>query len=335
MNLFRQKIITASAGWLVAVWFGFLSIGHAQTNGGGARWLLVFDSSAKAKKLFPATEAAVNRFFFMRAGGELENGDSVGVWILDQQINAQLPTFTWSAGAAAESASNIVSFLGAQSSHAETGLPLLPVPLNHVVSDSERLTVVLFTDGQHQISGTPYDLGINQTFQSTREDRRKTRQPVVVVLRGQLGKFAGCTVNFPPGDLNLPAFPPLPAPPPAPVVTPPTPAPPVPSLVIVGTHVSTNLDEPVPAELAKTNPVVAPSNSPPVKAEIKPVVPPTNVPVSIAKSAPESGSTNIIYSVVVLLMAGLLVVVVLVLRSRRQPESSLITSSMEDDERRK
>ena len=46
------------------------------------------------------------------------------------------------------------------------------------------------------------------------------------MLRSQLGKFVGCTVNFPPGNLNLPEFPPLPLPPPAPVPRPVVVAPP-------------------------------------------------------------------------------------------------------------
>src|SRR5213076_2877196 len=52
--------------------------------------------------------------------------------------------------------------------------------------------------------------------------------------------YVGSSVNFPPGMVNLPDFPPLPQPrPPAPPVAAPPPRPVTP-LVIVGTHVETN-----------------------------------------------------------------------------------------------
>jgi hypothetical protein len=325
----------------------FSASSPAQTNTGGGRWLLVFDTASTMKNRLPATEAAVKHFFSTRADGQLETGDSVGVWTFDREINARFPTFTWMPEQAAESVSNLVAFLHRQPYQTESQIKIFQTPLNRIVADSQRLTVVLFTDGQGAIFGTPYDLGINQTFRDGRGERKKFRQPFIVILRSQLGKFIGCTVNFPPGNLNLPAFPPPPepprlaTPPPAPVVIAPSPAP-VASLVIVGTHVSTNTNDlaeksvaaPVqPMPLVKTNPPSAPTNLPPVKAEVKSISAPTNNIQSIAASSTANEQSGwLIYVVIGLLAVAL--VAVLGLRARR-PESSLITTSMEDDSRQR
>ena len=88
--------------------------------------------------------------------------------------------------------------------------------------------MLIFCDGETAIGGTPFDSGINQIFQEHQAGQKKAKQPFLIVLRAQLGEYAGCTVNFPPLPANFPDFPPLPPPrrqPPAPKpdVTPPPP----------------------------------------------------------------------------------------------------------------
>ncbi|HEY2329588.1 MAG TPA: hypothetical protein VGI63_07215, partial [Verrucomicrobiae bacterium] len=138
----------------------------------------------------------------------------------------------------------------------------------------------------------PYDQGINQAFVDGIAERRKSQQPFVVVLRSQFGKYIGCTLNYPPGNLNIPPFP---APPPPVVVVPPRPvvvAPPapVPDLVIVGTHVGTNLNAPPPPvanasiSAPTTNTVISPANhapaTPPVAVATQPVIVATTSPAT-------------------------------------------------------
>ncbi|HEY2328924.1 MAG TPA: hypothetical protein VGI63_03830, partial [Verrucomicrobiae bacterium] len=110
MNPHRQNIFSTPARWLgaaLALLF-FIAASHAETGGG--RWLLIFDTSATMKKRLPATEAAVKHFFSTSADGQLETGDSVGVWTFDQRLSGQFPTFTWTPDQAAVTSSNLVAF---------------------------------------------------------------------------------------------------------------------------------------------------------------------------------------------------------------------------------
>ena len=345
-----------------------LTAGRAETAGNG-RWLLIFDTSPAMKKNLPATEDAVKHFLLTSANGELAAGDSVAVWTFNQQVNGKFPTFTWSADEAARNTTNLVNFLKQQRYRTDSKLTILQAPINRVVASSRQLTIILFCDGLSDINGTPYDQGINQTFHDTQAERRKNRQPFVVVLRAQFGKIIDCTLNFPPGALNLPAFPP---PPPPPVTNNPTlirpvatasPAVAVPDLVIVGTKVGTNLDALVETGPATTKPVSKPpapvmpvetaTNPPPSKL---PAVPPptnratlltatnlpavavsTNVPVvetnvltAAVTAPPDQQAKNLIHLGIALLVAAGLLVLILLLRPRRRPQASLITSSMQD-----
>lgn len=253
MNLPRSKPFTNPVRWLgtLLTLLVFLSVSRAEPAGGG-RWLLVFDTSSTMKKRLPGTEAALKHFIATSADGQIQAGDSVGVWFFDQQLNGQFPTWNWDPALTGTTSSNLCTYLRGLRHRQDSNLGLLQAPLNRVVANSQRLTIVIFSDGQSQIIGTPYDEGINQTFRDTQAERKKSQQPFVVVMRTQFGQYIGCTLNFPPGSIMLPPFPALPPPPP-PVVPPPAPAkvvsPPVavPALVIIGTQVGTNLNAPIPA----------------------------------------------------------------------------------------
>ena len=233
-----------------------------------SRFLLVFDTSAEMKRRLPAVQKAVSGLLMAStANGELRAGDSLGVWTFDQDLRTgQFPLQRWTPEGAAVIASNVNAFVGTQRFSKKTRLAALIPLLTQVVSGSERLTVVIFCDGYGELNGTPYDTGINQIFRQRQAERQKARLPFVVVMRSQLGQFVDCMVSFPPQSVSLPAFPPLPAPPP-PRLTPATapPRPVAPPLIIIGTPPPTNRVPPPPP---------TPTNPPPVAVTSAPEPPP-------------------------------------------------------------
>jgi hypothetical protein len=220
--------------------------------------------------------------------------------------------------------------------------------LNEVVRGSERLTILIFCDGETKISGTPYDAGINQFFQQKLAEQKSAHQPFVIVLRSQLGKYASCAMGLPPQPVTFPEFPPLPAPPPVvPVkaVTKLTHVPPkavtntVPSLIIIGTKIESS---PLPLPASPTNAMPMTNQSVKIQAAPSSVVStnpaaalviPTNqaaakINASIAPLAGSvSGGEKFLF-----IGVGLLVIVlgmIVRLRSQRK-DASLITRSMTD-----
>jgi hypothetical protein len=235
------------------------------------RWLLVFDTSWAMKKRLPAMETAVKEMLATSIAGQLHEGDTVGVWTFDQQLRlGEFPLITWQPGTAAVTTSNLVAFLHRHRYKDETNLMVLQPVLDRVIDDSERLTIVIFCDGYGEINWTPYDRSINETIRQNQSKQKEARQPFVLLLRTQFGKFVGFTVNFPPNGITLPPFPPPPNaakplfanPPPVEPVAPAAPKPlPLPALVIVGTTVGTNpvsLPPPAPVTNAASATNVAP-----------------------------------------------------------------------------
>jgi hypothetical protein len=346
MNSQKKSNQLVRAGRMVAVLFvGIFLAASARAQTAPERFLFVFDTSTAMKKKLPAVDKAIDTMLALSLGGQLNSGDDLGVWTFDHELRTgEFPLQTWSPENAAKFASNLKAFLGKQYFAKDTSFDALQPRLNQIVRNSERLTVLIFCDGQNEISWTPYDSGINQMFQQRMAERKKSRQPFVLVLRSQRGEYTGCTVAFPPDVINLPDFPPLPAPTPppapapviAPVVAPVVPTPP---LIIIGTKVGTNLPPPEPKPAPVTPPVtnvvvIMVTNPPPVVARtnmvavaVAPTNPgaKTNAVVPPQKSGPRGGG-SLVVGAILLAVAGALVI--LVLRPRRADRSSLITRSM-------
>lgn len=248
----RRKSPRCAPYWLVAVlalMFSFSQLLAQPAGDPPGRWLFVFGTSSTMKKYLPATEAEIRMILALSVNQEMHGGDSIGVWTLNGKLGAgQFPLTVWDPGRAAMTSSNMIEFIRRQHYSGGTHFKMLERALGDVVENSPRLTVLIFCDGEDDIHFTSYADDINKVFHDRLADRKKKEQPFVLVLRTQLGRFAGITVNLPPGELNLPVFPPLPLPPtseaaPAPAPVAPPPPVMVPPLIIVGTNVGTNLDQ--------------------------------------------------------------------------------------------
>jgi hypothetical protein len=98
--------------------------------------------------------------------------------------------------------------------------------LEPVVRSSRQLTVVMLSDGAVDVAGTPFDAAINAAYAAQRPVLKKSRMPLVTVLRGYKGDYMAHVVAVAPWIGEFPAFPVEPvktnAPAPAPAVAPKT-----------------------------------------------------------------------------------------------------------------
>jgi hypothetical protein len=345
MNRKKNPSRLIRAARIIAVLLaGIFLVAPAHAQPVQERFLFIFDTSAAMKKRLPAVEKAIDTMLATSLGGRLHSGDDIGVWTFDHELRAgEFPLQHWSPENATTFASNLKVFIRKQRYAKDTSFDALQPLLSQIIRNSERLTVFIFCDGENEISWTPYDTGINQLFQQRQAERKKSLQPFVLALRSQLGEYTGCAVGLPPDSINLPEFPPLPAPEPLPSTAPASPpvavpASQTPSLIIIGTRVGTNLPPPetklVPTNSPVTNVVVMMITNPPL------ALPQTNLPVTVLtnpaaktnavvtpeKSGPKSSGSLVIGSIL-LAVAATLVILVLH-RAGRVDRTSLITRSM-------
>jgi hypothetical protein len=324
---------------------------QAQPVAGGAdsRYLLIFDTSSAMKGRVLAMQSAVERLFFSMMNGQLQPGDTIGVWAFDRKLRAgDFPLRHWMPQNAATIASSITNFVKRQRYSKSTRFDEIIPEVNNLVQNSQRLTVLIFCDGEGEIKGTPFDDTINTIFKQNESALGKANQTFIVVLRTQLGQYIGYTVNSSAIGVNFPEFPPL-SPPPQPAVpvktnqAAPRPVVEAPPLVIIGTNVSTNLIPLTPPTSVLTNPPPAKveSNLPPAAESLSGPTNANAVPPPMAKAqtnvlVPPEDNTGLsrngalAIGAALLVVAGLLVVFVL-RHSRKTGRGSLITRSMRKD----
>ncbi len=319
------------------------------------RFLFIFSTSAEMKSRVKATQSELNQLLAFGIRGEMRAGDTLGVWTIDNQLRAgQFPMLNWSPENAASIAGEINKFVGRQTFSRTNNFAALTNTLNQVIESSPQLTILIFCDGESKFTGTPYDDGINRVFAEREAALKKSKLPFVIVLRTQLGKYIVCTVNFPPGMVNVPPFQPIPKPAPVIVNNPPpvinvnVPPPPqsqppqnVSPLVLIGTHVETNWDayhyvltnSPAPkANAIPTSINSAPTNAPQTEAatnslpkELDANLTPTN---SVASGNSSDGHNGTLALAAGFLIGAIALGILFVFRSRRADQSSLITRTM-------
>jgi len=67
-----------------------------------------------------------------------------------------------------------------------------------IIKDSEFITVILISDGDQKIHGTPFDDRINHFYKLWQGEQKAARMPFVTVLRARNGSITDHSVNSAP-----------------------------------------------------------------------------------------------------------------------------------------
>jgi hypothetical protein len=273
------------------------------------RFLLIVDTSAAMKKRAANVEQLVGKLFAGGLGEQLHRGDTIGVWTYTDDLHAgQFPLQRWTPQTSGPIATGIVDFLKSRKYEKTARLDPVIAQMKNVVADSDKITVLLISDGESTLTGTPYDAPIAEAYRTNAADQRKQQMPFLTVLRAVKGKLIGFTVNTPPWPVEFPKIPaePLlataamttlearpesaPGPKPEPEVKPePKPGP--------GVEVKPQPQIEPPPVLPVTNPapttnalpaasVAAPESKPPVPPVIAPASPPPTPPIAVSNPPP-------------------------------------------------
>lgn len=251
----------------------------AQTNpppDRSSRYLFIADTSAAMRRRAPAVETAVENLLRSSMAAQLKSGDTIGVWTFDEQLYAgRFPLQVWTPEHAALVTSNVMEFFKSQKYQKKSSLFETVVPaLQRIVQDSRHLTILLVSDGNENISGTPFDSQIAGAFADKFKEQEKARMPFITVLRSMRGQIRNATVNLAPWPVDFPDFPPEPKNVEALRPKPPEPKPAlrpvVPPLIVIG-------KKPEPPSTTNT---IAIATAPPAAAPVAPLAT-TNAPTEV------------------------------------------------------
>ncbi|MGD0262200.1 MAG: hypothetical protein ABSD29_20735 [Verrucomicrobiota bacterium] len=186
---------------------------RAQTNTVKAvpsaqRWLLMVETSRSMQRRADAVLEAVRDLLTSGMAGQLQRGDTLGVWTFNDDLYAgRFPLQTWSPEAQQDIASRTLTSLKGQKYEKQANFDKVLPALDRVIKGSALITVILISSGDEKMRGTPFDDRINEFYQKWHDQQQKARLPFVTVLRAKAGQLADYTLNTPPWPTQMPRLP--------------------------------------------------------------------------------------------------------------------------------
>ena len=103
----------------------------------------------------------------------------------------------WSKADKSAIVDDMAAFLRGRRCEKRAHLEKVMPALNQVIKNSERITVVLISDGAGSIQGTPFDKDINNLQKKYARELRAAHMPFVTVLAARDGAVFDYTINYP------------------------------------------------------------------------------------------------------------------------------------------
>ena len=259
------------------------------------RYLFVVETSKSMQKRSEGVSKVVVDLLGSGMHGQLQPGDSVGLWTFNNQLHAgSFPLQDWAPDRRDVLVSRVQTFLRAQKYQKSASWSSVTPVLNQVIQNSGLITVVVISTGDDKISGTPFDDRIKKDYKLWRDQQEKAHMPLLTIFRAKHGTLTDCSITPVPFPVELPPLPkefvvaaekpPAPAPPPPPPKV-------VPPLIISGHKPSPTVPSP---ELASTNSLTSssPTNSALVQSEFAAVQPTEKLKPSAPALPHSESSTN-------------------------------------------
>lgn len=182
----------------------------AQPSTSSNRFLFVVDTSAGMKPFDGALRETVFDLVYSGARGHMTNGDSFGIWTINEQNDTSFTLDVWKAKHSVESAARATWHVKERGFKGRARLDLAFADAARVVQSVEDLTLILVSNGETPVSGTPFDAEINAKFLELAPQMKRAKGTLNTVLIAQDGVFVAWAVNSPEFLIEVPYVAPKP-----------------------------------------------------------------------------------------------------------------------------
>jgi hypothetical protein len=174
----------------------------------GERFLFLLDISSGMESLQAANETTVFELIQSGVGGYMRAGDTYGIWTFNKETQTdKLGMQVWDprrsrqlATIAAAAVNNVVYDQSCNVKH-------MMQTLGTVVHAVSNVTVFVITDGNTDMSGTPFDKTINAEYRKQKALRKQVKHPYITTLLVRDGWFVKGLVRIAGQMIELPERP--------------------------------------------------------------------------------------------------------------------------------
>lgn len=198
------------------VLFGALLGGTASLRAEPARppnrFLFLIDTSAGMKPYESSVREAMFDFIYSGLRGQMTNNDTYGLWLINEQNDTSFQMETWRQKFTVEMAAKAAAHIKNHGFKGRLNLNQAQVDLGNVIKNVDDLTIILITNGETPISGTPFDDAINIRFRELATGRKKARAAIFTTFAARDGVLLTWSPSSPEGEIRFPVVPPRPKP---------------------------------------------------------------------------------------------------------------------------
>lgn len=174
------------------------------------RFLFVVDTSTSMESIGPAVSQTVFDLVSNGINGYMRNGDTFGIWTFDEELGTgKFPMQVWDGQAPLPGARRAAAFVRDQEFKGQNRMKELMLGLSAVLRAVSNVNVLLISDGEARIRGTPMDREINAAYSQRSKERKNARKPFITTFVAEGGRFTHGIVTLPGEPIRLPPRPAL------------------------------------------------------------------------------------------------------------------------------
>ena len=147
------------------------------------RYLVILEISSAMQKRATNVQDVIGQLFSSGFNGQLHRGDTIGMWTYNDSLHTgAFPLQRWTPQTVRQITSVAAQFTQNQRYSKRSSLSPVMAQLTNIVADSDRITVILVSDGSESLAGTPFESQISDAFKHNGEEQRRRAMPFVTVL---------------------------------------------------------------------------------------------------------------------------------------------------------
>ncbi len=171
-------------------------------------YLFVVDTSFSMVRKKQILAESLTELIASGLGGRMHAGDRLGFWTFNEKVHSErLPSQTWTPETSQALADQAGRSLRSHWFEKQTRLDAAMAEIQKAAKAAKFLTVILLSDGDSPMTGTPFDRSVNLVYREHFRELQRVRKPFITTLVASEGQFVAWAVAVGGGGVKVPEAP--------------------------------------------------------------------------------------------------------------------------------
>ena len=197
---------------LVACFAAFFPFAAQTAEVNANRFLFLIDTSVSMKPFDKALRENVFDLVYSGVRGQMTNGDTYGIWLVTDQTDTSFSMESWGQRYGVELGGKATAHVKKQGYKSKARLDIAFADVMRVVRNVGDLTIILVSNGETPIAGTPFDDAVNERFRQLVPEMKRTKATLNTAFVARDGEIVAWAANTPELLVSVPFVPRKPKP---------------------------------------------------------------------------------------------------------------------------